>query len=146
MVFLSVFCLFSTGFKGSQGAKILGVFEGFLGVFEKTKEKKDKGFPSLGVCKGSLASQIPDKRPQIPGELSRIPFSFAWTVEVYRKVISSFAILMVRLLEARVGEGRARTGRGTRRGRARTGERENVRGRGRKTLVFGGYESLNRAK
>ena len=29
-------------FEGSHGEKILGVFEVFLGVFEKTKEKKDR--------------------------------------------------------------------------------------------------------
>ena len=39
-MFLSVFCLFYRVFKGSHGEKILGVFEVFLGVFEKNKEKK----------------------------------------------------------------------------------------------------------
>ena len=66
-----------------------------------------------------------------------------------------------RLLRARAGrgpgearQGRARTGRGTgedraRNGqgtRARTGECKGVRERGRKTLVFTGYESVSRAK
>ena len=44
LVFLSVFCLFYWVFKGSQGEKILGVFEVSLGIFEKTKEKKDRGW------------------------------------------------------------------------------------------------------
>ena len=47
---------------------------------------------------------------------------------------------------ARPGEEWARNGRG----RARNGrpgdERKGVRGRGRKTVVFGGYESLSLAK
>ena len=30
------------GFKGSQGQKFLDVFEVFLGIFEKTTEKKDR--------------------------------------------------------------------------------------------------------
>ena len=40
MLFLSVFCLFCRVFKGSHSEKILDVFEVFLGVFEKNKEKK----------------------------------------------------------------------------------------------------------
>ena len=46
---------------------------------------------------------------------------------------------------ARPGEVQTRPGE-ERRGRARTGECKGVRGRGRKTLVFGVYESVNRAK
>ena len=51
-MFLSVFCLFYRVFKGSQGEKILGVFEVFLGVFEKTKEKKDR--VALHSCSRTL--------------------------------------------------------------------------------------------
>ena len=36
------FLLIFQGFKGSQGEKILADFEVFLGIFEKTKEKKDR--------------------------------------------------------------------------------------------------------
>ena len=43
--FWGVFCLFSRVFKGKV-RKTLGVFELFLGIFEKTKEKKT-GFNSL---------------------------------------------------------------------------------------------------
>ena len=55
-----------------------------------------------------------------------------------------------RLIETRVGEGRARARRGedrarNGRGRVRTGESKGVRGRGRETLgVFGGHESVIR--
>ena len=45
-------------------------------------------------------------------------------------------------VRARPGEGRARNGRG----QTRKGECKGVRGQGRKTLVFGGYESVNRAE
>ena len=58
LVFWGVFCLFSWVFKGSQGEKILGVFEVFLGIFEKTKEKKDRvraSFNCLIVGQGSGA-------------------------------------------------------------------------------------------
>ena len=43
LVFLSVFCLFSGLLKVHTARRILGVFEVFLGIFEKTKEKKDNG-------------------------------------------------------------------------------------------------------
>ena len=46
--------------------------------------------------------------------------------------------------QPRGGQGRARTGRGPGEERARTGECKGVRWRGRKTLVFRGYGSLNR--
>ena len=42
LVFLSVFCLFSRVLRIRKVRKILGVFQVFLGIFEKTKEKKDK--------------------------------------------------------------------------------------------------------
>ena len=42
LVFWGVFCLFSKVFRGSPGERILDVFEVFLGIFEKTKEKKDR--------------------------------------------------------------------------------------------------------
>ena len=42
LVFLSVFCLFTGFSRVRMVRKILGVFEVFLGVFEKTKEKKDR--------------------------------------------------------------------------------------------------------
>ena len=37
-----MFSDYFSGFKGSQGEKIFGVFEVVLGIFEKTKEKKDR--------------------------------------------------------------------------------------------------------
>ena len=43
LVFLSVLGLFYSVFEGSQSEKIFGIFEVFLGVLEKTKEKKDRG-------------------------------------------------------------------------------------------------------
>ena len=43
LVFLSVFCLFPKVFEGWQGEKNPWLFEVFLGIFEKTKEKKDRG-------------------------------------------------------------------------------------------------------
>ena len=59
-------------------------------------------------------------------------------------------VLTARLLETRAGQGqgedRARNGRGPGEERARMGKCKGVRGRGRKTLVFGGSESVNRAK
>ena len=42
LVVLSVFCLFFSAFKGSRGEKNPWCFEVFLGLFEKTKEKKDR--------------------------------------------------------------------------------------------------------
>ena len=41
-MFWGVFCLFRWDFQGSQGRKILDVFEGFPGFFKRTKEKKDR--------------------------------------------------------------------------------------------------------
>ena len=38
LVFLSVLCLFSGFLRVCMARKILGVFEVFLGIFEKTKE------------------------------------------------------------------------------------------------------------
>ena len=46
LVFLSVFCLFFRIFKGSR--TILGAFEVFLGIFEVSKEKKDRVFQGEG--------------------------------------------------------------------------------------------------
>ena len=42
LVFLGVFCLFPGFLRVREVTKILGVFEVFLGIFEKTKEKKDR--------------------------------------------------------------------------------------------------------
>ena len=42
LVFWGVFCLFSKVFRRLPDEKILGIFEVFLGIFEKTKEKKDR--------------------------------------------------------------------------------------------------------
>ena len=47
---------------------------------------------------------------------------------------------------ARAGQGPGEAGRGTGEERARTGECKGVRRRGRKTLMFGGCESVSRAK
>ena len=56
LVFLRVFCFFPMVLRFRE-EKILGVFEVFLGIFKKTKEKKDrvgkKGLPlplGRGVC------------------------------------------------------------------------------------------------
>ena len=42
LVFLSVFCFFSGFRRVRKARKILGVFEVCLGIFEKSKEKKDR--------------------------------------------------------------------------------------------------------
>ena len=42
MVFLGCFLLISKVFRGLSGEKILGFLEAFLGLFEKTKETKDR--------------------------------------------------------------------------------------------------------
>ena len=42
LVFLSVFCLLYRVLKRSHGGKILFVSEVFLGIFEKTNEKKGR--------------------------------------------------------------------------------------------------------
>ena len=54
LVFLSVFCLFSWVFKASRGETILGVFEVFLGIFEKIKEKTDRVIKGVQTMKCKL--------------------------------------------------------------------------------------------
>ena len=55
-MFWGVFCLFYRDFRGSQGQKILDVFEGFPWFFFfKTKEKKDR---VQSVCKCLLTETL----------------------------------------------------------------------------------------
>ena len=42
LVFLGVFYFYCKVSRGSPGEKILGIFEVFLDIFEKTNEKKDR--------------------------------------------------------------------------------------------------------
>ena len=68
--------------------------------------------------------------------------------------MSLLPVVTARLLETRAGRGTGEAGRGPDEDRATNGrgrgeagrECKGVRGRGRKTLGFGGYESVNRAK
>ena len=66
LVFSLVFWVFSAHFSGflrvRKVRKFLGVFEVFLGIFEKTKEKKDRTGPTRKPRHASVFSTHSDKQ------------------------------------------------------------------------------------
>ena len=112
-------------------------------VAKMAKTKRTSSAQNCVIFKGArpwLVFCDSNRKSQITGDLRQcelVYFSFA------RFDVDNVKKEGARLLRARAGRG---PGRGTGEERARKGERNGVRGRGRKTLVFGGYESVSRAK